>query len=176
MNTAKNHGKVVPGVKAFNWYGRPLLLSNRTRDLTRAQLTKVIDAELARGCDGFVFRINTLSTKSSFAKQTALLEELLDAYSQVAFIYLEVIADTIERSLLEILSRRVLPQGFAIASRNPNVLVELWRLDPNLKASFAIIVDTERGFSKLGCCPYTTVEILDVLATHMHSSGACTVP
>jgi glycerophosphoryl diester phosphodiesterase len=165
-NDYPNLGRVAPGYKAFAWFGRPLLLSSRTRTHEHSRLTKIIEAELARGCDGFVFRLSAKATDASFAQQLVAFEEALHSYSQAAFIYIEIIAEGSERPLLDIFKQHSFPKGYMFASRNPNVLLELYRLKPSPDANAAIIVDTEKGVSNIGRCPHTTVEILDALATH----------
>ena len=151
---------------AHGWFGRPLLLSNRTRSCGKGQLPKLVEAELRLGCDGFVFRLSAKPTDATFDKQMALLEEAFQSYAQAAFIYIEITADGVERTLLDIFKRYKFPRGSMIASRNPITLLELYRHAPDSYANASIIVDTEKGFANVGRCPYTTVEILDALATH----------
>jgi ArsR family metal-binding transcriptional regulator len=63
-----------------------------------------------------------------------------------------------------------------IASAAPGTLRELYRLDPDFPFKLALIVGSEKEFSGLRHCPYTTVEMADALATHerileIHNSG-----
>ena len=165
MRTNLNFGKVAPDYRAFTWFGRPLLLSSRTQGQSQAKLDRIIDVELARGCDGFVLRITAKSNDAAFDKQIALFEATLQSYSKSAFIYIDINEEGIARPVLDVLKQYQFSRGYMFASRNPKVLCELWP-DATADSNFAIIVDIEQRLSNIKRCPYTTVELLDALATH----------
>ena len=170
-------GKVDPSIKAYHWFGRPLLLSLLAiRSLTEDRLLKSIESELALGCDGFVFQLRANPTDIRYGEETALLEHILGSYSKRAFLYIELKVAGGERRTLELLQQYSFPYGYMLASRKPETLVELYRLAPKSPLNIALIVENEKGFSGLERCPYSAVEITDSLATHdrilkIHHSG-----
>ena len=172
-----NFGKVVPGYMAHCWFGRPLLLANAVpQSFVKDKIFEALNSKLALGCDGFAYRLGTELNDQSSAEQMALFEEILQTYSQKAFLYIEIKVQGIERPLFDILRRHTFPSGHMIASRNPETLHELYCLDSDFFSKLALIVGAEKDFSGLMRCPYTTVDITDALATHerilqIHKSG-----
>jgi hypothetical protein len=171
-----NIGKVDSSVKAFHWFGRPLLLSLlTTRPLAKDRLLGSIESELAHGCDGFVFRLSSKLTDEYFGERMDLLDRLFGLFSKRAFLHIELELVGGESKMLELLRQHSFPRGYVIASRKPETLVELFRLAPKSSLCLALIVETEKGFSGLDRCPYSAVEITDALASHdrilkIHSS------
>ena len=86
-NTESALGRVDPNIREYYWFARPLLLSSRViRGSVKDEVTRVIDEELALGCDGFVLQLSAMQIDASFAEQMALFEFVLQSYSQNAFI------------------------------------------------------------------------------------------
>jgi hypothetical protein len=168
---------VDSGKLAYYWFGRPLLISNRTLiSSTREELFKLIDAECAHGCDGFAFRFKATGSETLHEQEIAFCDEVLRLYSQKAFAHIELNNISSERSVLDLLQRHIFPFGYIIASKHPKTLANLYRLEPKANLSIALIVDTEEDFVGLNHCPYSSVEITDALATHkkiqdIHNSG-----
>ena len=171
-----NLGKVVPGYTAHHWFGRPLLLSNAfARSLSKGKLGVALDSELALGCDGFVFRTTAGSSAAPLSEQLALFDDVLKSYSRRVFVYAEAQTLEVAVPLADLLRRHTFPSGYMVASKSPDVLRELFRLDPDFPSKMALMVGVEKELSGLMRCPYTTVEIPDALATHerilqIHSS------
>lgn len=171
---------VVTGIKLnkpiYNLFGRPLILSDVVKRSSNYELKRKIDTNLGHGSDGFNYQLGTSSNKISFSDEMLLLDYIISSYSQVSFIHIELNATEFIEETLNLLQQYTFPRGCLIASKNPKILVEIYKLTYKSQLGLALIVETEKEFSGLDRCPYSAIEITNSLATHeqilrIHNSG-----
>jgi glycerophosphoryl diester phosphodiesterase len=136
---------------------KPLLLGHRGARASRHVPENTLasfDLCLAHGCDGFEFDVRRssdgvavichdpvirgLRIESTPAKQVALptLNQVLQQFSARAFLDIELKVPGLERPLISALRQHPPTHGYVVSSFLPDVLTELYTLDPNTPLGF----------------------------------------
>ncbi len=136
---------------------RPLLLGHRGARASKQVPENTLasfELCLAHGCDGFEFDVRRsadgvavichdpavrgLRIESTAASELALptLDQVMRRFSAKAFLDIELKISGIERALIAALRQHPPRQGYVVSSFLPEVLAELYTLDPDIPLGF----------------------------------------
>jgi glycerophosphoryl diester phosphodiesterase len=144
---------------------RPLLLGHRGARGEKSSPENTLaafDFALAQGCDGFEFDVRLSSDgqtvichdpkihglevakTSSTALGLPLLHEILQRYTQIAFLDIELKVSGLEIIMLDLLRAHKPVRGYVISSFLPEVLLEVHRFDASI--TLGLICETKGQF------------------------------